>query len=245
MKICVIGNSHLASLKKGWEELASDHPSVTLTFWGAPGHELKTLARSGTSLVSASGQVRRMLAFTSGVGEAIEIPAYDVVLLYGLDLRVPFLPLDLSEQVRQLTCVDCLDASLNFKLAAWVRDISADVPVYIAPRPMGSFVGKSLLNTAHEPYGMVIQRLQGIAASASLRVHGQPPDTLVHDWCTQAHFAKDSVDLAGPRSTDVAKRRPQVDNYHMNGAFGRLWLQHFLQALQGQPEFAAAVSAPA
>lgn len=232
MKVCVIGNSHLASLKKGWEALSAAHPSVALTFWGAPGRELNTLTRSGDSLASSSESVRKMLAFTSGIGEEIEIPGYDAVLLYGLDLKVPLLSFDLSEQVRQQTCADCLEASLNLKLARWVREISPQMRIYIAPRPMGSVVNQSVLKTAHEAYGEVAQRFQQAAASlASLQFQAQPQDTLVHGWFTLADFASNGVDLAGPGGPHVAKRRPQVDHYHMNGDYGRLWLQSFLRQL--------------
>ncbi|MCA6215761.1 hypothetical protein KGA65_04295 [Ideonella sp. B7] len=232
MKVGVIGNSHLASLKKGWEALAVANPSVALTFWGAPGNDLGTLARSGTALVSPSEQVRRMLAFTSGVGEEIQVPDHDVVLLYGLDLRIPFLPLDLSEQVRQQTCVDCLDASLNLRLAREIQGISGRIPIYIAPRPMGAFVAKHKLSTPHESYAEVVRRFQRIAAQVALKFQAQPQETLTYDWFTQEHFARNSVDLAGPDGADLAKVRHRVDHHHMNGDYGRLWLEGFLPQLR-------------
>lgn len=236
-RLAVLGNSHLASLKRGWQRLSAQVESPASDwepcFYGAPGGELNSLARAGARLVSPEPEVRAKLAFTSGGNGDIDVAAHEAVLIYGLDLRVPVLPEALSEQVRQLTCEDCVAASQNLRLARLVREIVPDMPVIIAPGPMSSEVQRWVLDRRPETYPQVIARLQRAAEAWGIGLQGQPEGTLVQGWFTEERHAREAVDLAAPGSRDLAKRRHRIDHYHMGEEYGALWWQDFLAALRG------------
>src|SRR5690348_13119251 len=40
LKICVVGDSHVACLKKAWDEISAGHKGVAFTFFAARGNKL-------------------------------------------------------------------------------------------------------------------------------------------------------------------------------------------------------------
>ena len=62
MKICVLGNSHIASLKNGWDRVGQKYPDIELVFFGARGAGLDGLELDGKALVAANDDLRHSLA---------------------------------------------------------------------------------------------------------------------------------------------------------------------------------------
>lgn len=83
-RICLIGDSHLAALKRGWSRLQSQFPGMTLTFFAMEAGLLR-LDVSGGKLVAPDERVRKRLANTSE-GDGDIVPDYDAYVLCGLSL---------------------------------------------------------------------------------------------------------------------------------------------------------------
>ena len=84
MRICVLGNSHLAAAKHGWDQISARYPGLTLTFFGAPRNIMKDLVLEGTQLVPKTEKLLAKIQRSSGGLEAVEIRDYDAFILYGL-----------------------------------------------------------------------------------------------------------------------------------------------------------------
>ena len=83
-RICVLGNSHLLSMKSGWELVQDAFPEHDLTFFGAPKAMMDDLVLEGSSLVPGTEQLRRKLGNFSGGLEMVDLDAFDVFVVVGL-----------------------------------------------------------------------------------------------------------------------------------------------------------------
>jgi hypothetical protein len=90
IRLCVIGNSHLAAYKLGWDALkaASATPPVQPVFFGAPRDGMRRVKLSGGVITPTRADIgdhfRRM---SGGLGE-IRLADYDAFLLIGLGASV-------------------------------------------------------------------------------------------------------------------------------------------------------------
>jgi hypothetical protein len=85
VKVAVLGNSHLAAAKAGWEQISDRHPSRSLTFFGAPRDMMRELELAGDVLRPDSDRLRNKLRRSSDGLEAVLLPSYDAFILYGLE----------------------------------------------------------------------------------------------------------------------------------------------------------------
>ena len=83
--ICMIGNSHLAPLKRGWPEVQSAFPDFALDFYASIGGSLQLEVSDGR-LVAAHEKLHVHLATKSGKSGDIE-PTYDAYVVCGLGLQ--------------------------------------------------------------------------------------------------------------------------------------------------------------
>ncbi|MEM9062814.1 MAG: hypothetical protein AAGD13_20320 [Pseudomonadota bacterium] len=83
-RICVLGNSHLAAMKSGWD-LISDHTDgYELTFFGAPKAMMDGLVLEGSKLVPQNDKLKVKLRVFSGGSEMVDLNAYDAFVVVGL-----------------------------------------------------------------------------------------------------------------------------------------------------------------
>ncbi len=85
IKIAVLGNSHLASAKTGWEQIKDRYPGHALTFFGAPKDMMNDLELAEDVLRPQTNRLRNKLRRSSDGLEAILLPSYDAFILYGLE----------------------------------------------------------------------------------------------------------------------------------------------------------------
>lgn len=230
MKICVLSNSHAASLKQGWDRLAAQYPGVQLTFFASRALGMRGLQLRGRSLVPSEPALAKDLAFTSGGRETVELAGYDVFLGYGLDLKMPVLGRRLSAAVKFHACQDALNRSLNLQLCRMVRE-GTRAPVFIAPNP------QQALRHENEgkpwPYCGYEEVLRPMAANVDalgLKLAPQPLHTLANGWNTKLMYSTGStrLDVGDPYSNQA---HPSDDFDHMNGELGRLYLLEFFDTL--------------
>ncbi|QYK43123.1 MAG: hypothetical protein KF887_08525 [Paracoccaceae bacterium] len=92
MRIVVVGNSHAAAIRMGWDLVAAEFPEVSLTFLAAPRAVFETFAHDGKGrfgLVDPGGltpNMRKVVESLSGAeGAALTVDprAFDHVLIVG------------------------------------------------------------------------------------------------------------------------------------------------------------------
>lgn len=86
MKILVLGDSHTAAVKYGWDAIAQNHPDKELDFFALPQVRMKRLQRDGSLLLlgpkASAGDKHRLKArFPDGY---IDTDQYDAIFLVGL-----------------------------------------------------------------------------------------------------------------------------------------------------------------
>ena len=254
MKICIMGNSHLAALKLAWQQLSAEYSSIELVFFGARASAMAHLDVQNNCLVSTHPETEHDMQFTSGGQNAIDLSSFDAVWLYGLACDVNlFIPTLTTHQLESLTdinrkflsracftqlCRDRLQHGILYKLTRLVRQIS-DLPVYVSPSP---FPSRTCVDDPSEKWnalsandGSVIQSSYYDGIITALNDYNtvfipQPNDSIVDFLFTAPQYAKDSIRLTEGLSTKHA----HDDYVHMNQAYGVLFLQQAILTIATQ-----------
>lgn len=229
IRLCVIGNSHVASLKKGWNELSGQYPDVRLTFFACRGRHLLRLAARDGCLTSDIEALRQILSFTSGGSPEVRVSEYDRFLIYGSEARPYFTsPSEVfSRAVVMQSVHDSVEGTLAVHLLRQLR-LLTDKPVYIGHCPL---VGAKEVRSRQNPKTFV----DGIALanrvfyeSLCAELVAQPIETIVNGMATDPVYVRGATRLAVGDALDDLPQ-PETDFSHMNGEFGRLWLMRFLE----------------
>jgi len=215
VRFCVIGNSHVGSIKRATtSNIQSDH---SFTFFAAPGDQLSRLVLDRECLKASdpSGELARSLEQTSGGIGVIDPKKYDAFLVYGLSFSAILLGKGYSKAVVEQAHRDVFDASINAHVARLVR-LQSDAPIVLAHNPMlawrpqGVNIGECYL------YKELIPFLATFLEERGYRFLPQPFATIGADgWGTQDKFAAGGTGLGG----SVKERS---DKSHMNEAYGQL-----------------------
>lgn len=228
IRLCVIGNSHVASLKKAWNDLSGQYPGVRITFFACRGRHLFNLAAKDGCL-SCDGEVlKQILAFTSGGASEVRVSEYDQFLIYGSDARPYFTsPGEVFSRAAVMQSVyDSVGGTLAYHLLRQLR-LLTDKPVYVGHTPL---LGAKEVRSRQRPATFVdgiafVNRVFYSAFKAELVP--QPIETVVNGMATDPVYVPGATRLAvGDALDDLAQ--PVTDLSHMNGEFGKLWLTQFL-----------------
>lgn len=228
MKICVIGSSHTASLKEGWERMSALHPDVELVFFSSLGRTMRTLRVRDGTLFSIDPKVARRLAVTSGGKEVIRPEDYDAFLIYGVDLRVPRVERGISSAVFQAVVDNVLASSPTTFIAERLRRITGKT-IWIAPTPLETSLEPPEPDRTYRSYDSVISALQSAIPVAEARLLGQPPATICDDFKTLLEFGnwatRRRTEPGAPHARPAQDTGVQGEFRHMNADFGALWLE--------------------
>lgn len=225
MRICVIGNSHVACLKEAWTELAPDCPGVEVRFFASPARGLDSLALIDGELAASDPNVTKHMQITSGGFGAIELAEYDVFLVHALHLVMAPLWSSLSRAVIVQSLADMSAKSTNVRLCRAIRQAS-DRAVYSGHTPMSARAAP-LKN--HVSYADMASELRSILAGVGVTLLNQPSETVLQPFGTQEQFARGSkkLEFASPDR----RFHDEGEVHHMNVDFGRLLFADFLNAL--------------
>lgn len=226
MKICIIGNAHVASLQRGWEIVREQYPDVTLTFFAARGRVLEECRVQDGSLVAPRRSVVRQLEYTSGGLSCITPSEYDACLVYSLDFSLPRIRRAAPLRQARASCRDAVAASLGFSVAAKLRQAGRTVALYVAhnPLPAGDTAGDDAewLTCAE-----IVELATSYRTVPGVWLVAQPEGTLAGALHTDAAFAQEAAVFdtgEGASSTPLVEGQTR----YMNAAFGELWLHAFL-----------------
>lgn len=230
MKIAVIGNSHIASLKRGYEIL-SRRSAHELSFFGARGLALKDMEVVDRSLIPTSNIAQKSISFTSGGLDRINVDNFDAFLLYGLEAKALIVAGDrfYSQAVMHRSAYDVSQKKLCYEILLKLRSIT-EKPIFIGHNPLKG-AHKKPGNSDSSSYERGIEYLNQIVyAHLNALVIPQPKKTIVHGDSTDILYAQGSKRLAIGDDNDDALH-PTIDVTHMNDAFGALWLKSFFKKI--------------
>jgi hypothetical protein len=224
MRVLVIGTSHVAMLKQGWERVLSQNPDILPTFFAAPLGKLTSLRPEGADLVSKDAETRALLR-ASGGAEVVTPGDFDAALLVGMRLYVPRLDLRMSSALRKTTLDDVM-AGPVLTLAKRVRRL-APLPLFFAHEPLWADLSRYRRGEGHLlTYAEVLAQMQSRLALARARILPQPPQTVSAAQLTPLAY---SVETEPVEVVEAAGR--VFDQVHMNARFGAEWWDANLPAI--------------
>ena len=226
MRLCVIGTSHVAMLKRGWE--AAPHPGVDPTFFAAPLGKLTSLKPEGGALVSADAEMRALLQ-ASGGSEAVRAADFDAVLVVGMRLYLPRLDARMSAALRDTTLEDVV-AGRALTLARRIRRL-APLPLWFAHEPLWADLPRYRPGDGHLlGYEQVLAQMQARIPLRNATLLAQPPQTVSGSQLTPLAY---SVETEAVELVEASGRF--FDQVHMNAAFGAAWWAANLTAMRVSP----------
>jgi hypothetical protein len=252
-RLCVIGNSHVAALKLGWERLRASYPGMSLTFFGTAGRDAcKNLRLVEGALVPDERDLRNFL-WTSGGREKIKLEDYDHFLLVSLGFgpqemfhvarKFSFAEprLDQSKRLVSRECfMEAVTDTLLGSMAAAITTIirkNVNRPVLILPQAASSIeiIKTDKFRAAHSAapaqcWALLNELWAECATSVATRLGAaivlQPAETVSNHIFTAHEFCRGSVRL----TPDLTHEHPDHDFTHMNADYGIVTLKTVLGA---------------
>lgn len=242
MRLAVLGNSHLAAVRRGWDLVRDDY-DADLTFFASTAGTMRQLKVAGGALVAATPKVRKSLRWTSGGLDRIE-GDYDAYVLVGMGVSYQHLmailathrTVELSDGGdHQLISEACLDTALEetvqrsvaMTVARRLKKIT-DAPLVCCPNPLPSTevllregYEQRRLNGARERVWPFYRHALSAIVGPRCRVVEQPPETLAEHDLTKPEFTRDAVEL----KEGWGQMPPNRDFWHMNADYGALLLR--------------------
>lgn len=229
LRICIIGNSHIACLKTAWDGMAPYHRSHACTFFGSPGAGMADLELKDTRLVARTDKLKRDLAFTAEGEDCIRLSDFDAFLIVGLDFHVPVHDERLSAAVLDVALRDGFLGTMTHRIAAAIRS-SSQAPVYITGTPFKARSGRQRPKGTLLDPDRVIAALSRAFSAEDFCFVLQPAQTLQSAWSTKEEFATAAPRLAHS-GEKINARFEHEQAVHMNAEYGRIYLESFFPLL--------------
>jgi hypothetical protein len=235
--VCVIGDSHAAALKTGWNFIHGDFPELKLDFFAAMGKYMSQLAVRDGALVPLLDDLRRRIKHTSGGIESIA-GTYDYYLICGLGLRAPRAPNVpddvVLERMRQMA-----PELLAVQTVKKLRAITS-APIGVIPTPYrSSEAPEAEANRDRAARGIALfgTACEGAFGEFQAELFTQPAETLSDDGAyTNAVFARSPERWYFTQDGE--------DHTHMDGSFGAIVLRHALNRLLNRSSEERRASSP-
>lgn len=237
LNICVLGNSHVGSLKLGWNLIEQDYPGIKITFFAARACGLEHLTVRKGMLIPSNAHLKKSLRHTSGGHEAIDLSLFDICLIYGLRFSFPY-KLEISRTANyfskaayECSLHDTIINTLSIQTLKKVRSLS-DIPLYIGHNPLTACNQNSFLNKPIN-YSEFVAGVNRILTADQAILLTQPEETITGNIYTKPEYKSGAVCLdVGDKSAN--QPYANEDNVHMNDVFGRIYLQNFFGQLSIQ-----------
>lgn len=230
MRLCVVGNSHMGSLKLAWDDLAPARPDLTVGFFGLPAGGLRALAPEADGRLGVADPAhRRLLAQVTGGDPLLDPLAWDGFVLVGLAVNLrqadPALWPDrrLSSALRAALVRARFAPTTMAHVLGLLRARTA-CPVWLVPQPAARRRPDEAAPVLppHAPtHAEALADFRLALEDGATRLVAQPEDTLQDGFWTDARYGEGAVGLA---TATGARAKDAGDHGHMNAAFGRrLW----------------------
>lgn len=228
MKICIIGNSHIAALKMAWDTgLEKQFPNIEPTFFGARGRLLHDLVVKNGLLAPGSKDLGNSFALTSRGQRYIDPALFDVFLIYGFGAKLTKVLKKRSNAANPERIIDYWQNSGMLQVSRQIRAVTHK-PVYCGLAPLEA---RKKSTKGIKVYTKFVRRsTKMVFRPEGFTLVAQPPQTLTKRCATRKQFSAGSTRLkADPKKPK--QRHPKRDSLHMNARFGAIWLRSFLQSI--------------
>ena len=255
MKICAIGNSHLAAFKLGWDDISGRWgKNIDIVFFGSAGNFFsRSVAIENNCLIPKTDKFSKDFCNTSGGLDKVNFADYDAILLIGLDCNIWTLTHPLSnhctidslpaieDKAHRIISTGCLTQvgidqiaqCSMFQVASLIRTVSS-IPIFIAPVPFPSisgFYSPSLIctylarNANQTLQDCYYQAIAHLCDIHEVTFIAQPDSTITDYVYTKEIYSKGSVKLGHNLTT----LHDETDFAHMNKEYGTVVLQAVLE----------------
>jgi len=230
MKICVLGNSHVASLKNAWEStsICFDKSEVSVTFFAHRRDLMKGLVVTNDNVLKPDNAGLSQALFHTSCGlDHIDPDEYDMFFVYGCGLFINIFDVKkYTSAVLKATAIDAVKNSTSLHLCTELRSVT-DKPIYVGHNPLRAKYKTELSSQLDdENYDRFIKLLQeNVFDELNARLLSQPVDTILGGQYTYADYVSNSkrLDIGDEKSN---QRHPERNRGHMNDVFGgRMWEQ--------------------
>ncbi|MCP4822887.1 MAG: hypothetical protein GY892_02105 [Shimia sp.] len=241
-KVCVLGNSHIAALKGGWET-ASPAKQLDPDFFGALSKGMETLALIDGKLLPSDPEAAAFFCDISGKGIGARAEDYEAFVLCGMGMFPNPVFNNYASYATPSTCNtnaayyvsdaclddllwDHIDRSMMMHCARLVRGVT-DAPVHLVWQ---AFWSEALINiqwradqmapiVANGDQEYIHARMRTVEtrlANEGFSVLTQPEDTLTQGVMTKKEYSRGSVLFR------EGLNQPHRDNdvFHMNSDYG-------------------------
>jgi|GEM_PF-1257358 len=234
IRLCILGNSHVAALKQASAGFCAEHAQARLTFFAAVSRDSRAMRVTGDSYAPTTDALAAQFRLTSGGAEAIAATAHDAFLLYGFGGRgaPEDRPANYSHALRTATVLARLRADLLIQHMTALRALTGK-PVFAALKPLPA-VRPDRTPRRLLPQSEVVALAQArLADPLAVEMIPQPATTLIDDLATDPVHSAGSTPLERPAR---ARRdaHPEDEQQHMNAGYGRLWLEAFWPVLRAR-----------
>ncbi len=226
MKLCILGNSHAAALKHGWDRIDSEYPEVDVDIFSMRGQNMAELELVGHTLSLADTSKYKMHSFPHTAGSVIDLKSYDGFILHGLGLKVGTLPDAVySRACREHAIVDAVKATALWAILSDIRKVS-DVKTVVGHSPLRAARKVQSIGPSAN-YSLYLDEMNEYCFSdLASTVIAQPESMIVNGCMTDPKYNADVVSLNKEGIEESGTRHSDLN--HMNPAFGVEMLRQFL-----------------
>ena len=240
MKLCVLGNSHVASLKSAWDEISSqaEFSDVSVTYFANTRQSMKALRVQDGKLVPRTERLKEGIRYTSNGLTEIVPEDYDVFLVYGGRFRVHVVDVQsFSDAVIESWITDSIESSSSIDNCRKLREIT-DKPIFVGHDPLMALKREELVANETTRYEDVVGLNQKhVFDSLECTVLSQPENTIYKGQFTKQEYSSGSTSLT--ISDDrLDELHSHTDVWHMNSVFGQLYWAKNMPAIKEQAKAA-------
>jgi len=222
--VCVIGDSHAAALKAGWNSIQGDFPDLKLDFFAAMGKYMSQVAVRDGALVPLLEDLRKRIKVTSGGLETIA-GSYDYYLICSLGFQAAWAP-DEPDDVVLEKMRQAAPEQLAIRMVKMLREITR-APIGVIPTPRRSSeapAGKVKRDRMTRSMALFRAACDDVLGALHAELISQPAETLSEDGVsTKAEFARSPERLFFTQE--------DADHTHMDASFGAIVLRDALNRL--------------
>lgn len=232
MKICLIGNSHIACLGEAWSE---NHYGLDITFFGS---HLKTIVNTkniDNIIYATTSSLKSNFIMTSRGKDSIDLNNYDVIVIHGLIQQLINYAIHIesiknniyysSEIIKKsnpfFSCA-CHHIVTEIRKTSGIKILCSFAPNPIQTEPskvINEFVYKSIVDLFNK-----------LSEEFNFEILHQPPETLKNYIYTLDRYNKGSKKF-DPCTIVGTQEYSHDDTLHMNAEFGHLYLQQLKRRL--------------
>lgn len=169
LRICIVGNSHVAALRRGWKQIETQYPETTVDVYGAPGGAVTEIRAADGKIIAGGERAATSFMMTGGSTE-IALDRYDCVVVVGSGIRlakmVSLLESYCPPFMNVLLAGNGGNASDNGSRAArfYRRDMPPLVTTAMLRALMDSYAGQSI----------ALRLIKGISATSGVKIYNLP-----------------------------------------------------------------------